>query len=221
MSNERKAMTIHDRTLQEAYQAWMAKPNPSAHLDEAAWERLATNELAEAERDALLGHVFACAECSEVWKGVLALNRDAEDEGLIERQDRAPRSLWRSRFMPLALAATVVLAVGGVLMIRQPAPTETARGTATLAAVDGLMMAYSTQNIPMFVWTPVPEATGYRIELFTEDGRPYWSAEVTAPPTPWPAELPRVKGAYRWRVEAIGSGGPVARSRLMPLEIAR
>ena len=127
-------MTIHDRSLQEAYQAWMGTTNPSAHLDEAAWERLATNELAEAERDALLGHVFACAECSEVWKGVLALNRDAEDEGLIARQDRAPRSLWRSRFVPLALAATVVLAVGGVFLTRQPAPiTETARGTIALA----------------------------------------------------------------------------------------
>lgn len=214
-------MTMHDRTLQEAYQAWMAKGDPSAHLDETAWERLTTNELSEPERDALLGHVFACAECSEVWKGLLELERDAEDEGLIARQDRAPRSLWRSRFMPLALAATVVLAVGGILMTRQPVPTETARGTAALAPVDGLMMAYSPDNIPTFVWTPVPEATSYRIELFTDDGRPYWSGEVTAPPTPWPAELPRVKGAYRWRVEAIGNGGPVARSRLMPLEMSR
>lgn len=226
-------MTMHDRVLQNAYRAWMARAlsevegqtDPSAHLDEAAWERLATNELTESERDGLLRHVMACADCSEIWKALLALRHDAAAEGLIPATVQTRRPLWRSPFIPLALAATAILAVSGVLVVRQPAPgtaTATVRSGGALAAVEGLMVADTSDGVPAFVWTPVPEATHYKIEVFFEDGRPHWTNDaVGAPPTRWPADVSRSKGAYRWRVEAHGANGAVARSRLMVMELSR
>lgn len=218
-------MTMHDRVLETAYRAWMAKSDPSAHLDEAAWERLTTNELSESERNGLLRHVLACADCSEIWKALLGLRRDAEAEGLIEAPGRTGRPFWRAPFIPLALAATVIFAVSGVLVMRQSTPepgAATVRGAGALAAVEGLMVADTSDGVPAFVWTPMPEATHYTIEVFFEDGRPHWSNDsVSAPPTRWPADVSRSKGAYRWRVEARGPNGPVARSPLMLMEIAR
>lgn len=215
-------MTMHDRALQGAYRAWMAKGDSSAHLDDAAWELLVESKPGGPEREALLAHVLACTECSEIWKSLLKLKREAEAEGLIAAEQPSVRSSWRGRIVPLALAATLILAATGLLLTRRPVTNvESVRGTLALSPIEGLMMAYSGEGVPTLVWTPVPEATRYRIEIFSEDGRPLSSKEVAAPPSPWPADLPRTKGTYRWRVEALGADGAVARSRLTLLEISR
>lgn len=200
----------------------MENGDPTAHLDEAAWEHLAVNQLTGAEREALLRHVLACADCSEIWKALLGLKRGAEAEGLLPSPNPARRPLWRSTFVPLALAATVVLAVAGILMTRQPAPTTpVVRGNSAIAPIEGLMMAYSAGGVPTLIWTPVPGAARYRLEIFSDDGRPLWSGEVAAPPAAWPSGAPRAVGAYRWRVEALGSNGAVARSQLAAVELPR
>jgi hypothetical protein len=215
-------MNIQDRDLQAAYRGWLAGNNPPGHLDDASWERLATDDLEASERALLFHHILSCATCSEVWRSVLALESEASAEGLLHDRPAASRFPWRSRMMPLALAATVLLAIGGVLMMRQSTPpVDTVRGIVALPPVEGLMMAYSSDGVPNLVWTPVPGATTYRVEVFTEDGRPFWSGDMTGPPIQWPAGLPRLKGAYRWRVEAEGAAGAIARSRLTPLEMSR
>ena len=73
----------------------------------------------------------------------------------------------------------------------------------------------------MLIWTPVPTASTYRLEIFTEDGQPLWTGNVSTPPVRWPNELARTKGAYRWRVEAQNSDGAIARSPLALLELTR
>jgi hypothetical protein len=90
-----------------------------------------------------------------------------------------------------------------------------------VAPVEGLMMAYAADGVPTLVWTPMPDATRYRVEVFTDDGRPVWDRETAAPPFGWPADEPRVKGAYRWRVEALNGDVVLARSRFTPMELSR
>lgn len=210
-----------DRALQAAYQGWM-RIDRGQHLDDAAWLRLGAGDAAPSERDLLFAHIMTCAACSELWRSVSFLRQQAEAEGLLERQSRARASRLRTWFVPLTIAATLVFAVGVVLVMRQPAPVaDVARGTAVLAPVEGLMMAYAPDGTPMLLWTPMAAATMYRVEIFSQDGNPLWSGDVAAPPMAWPAAISRDKGAYRWRVEAHDADGILARSKLTSLEVTR
>jgi hypothetical protein len=168
---------------------------------------------------------MVCAECAEISKALLALKQEAETQGLIAGRAIAKPPFWRSPLVGLAVAATLILAVSGILVMRRPTPDSgatTVRSGGALAQVEGLMVAHTADDVPAFVWTPLPDATHYKIEVFFEDGRTHWSNDnVAAPPTRWPAAVSRSKGAYRWRVEAHGVNGPIARSRLMLMEIAR
>jgi hypothetical protein len=210
-----------DPALRQAYRALMLERPGAGHLDDATWDRLAANEIDQAARDQAFDHIVSCDRCSMIWKGVLALTADAEAQGLIPREGQA-RPFWRSPIVTLAVAATLVVAIGGVFLMRAPAPApDTVRSSGTLAPIDGLMMAYDPNGVPTLVWPPVAAATSYRVEMFSEDGRPIWSADVPAPPTRWPGDVARAKGAYRWRVEAMTGEQSIARSRLTPMELTR
>jgi hypothetical protein len=205
-----------DHALQEAYQALMRRSGGAGHVDEATWEAIAVETIEPDARDLAFDHVLQCESCSQVWRGILALRSEAETQHLIAPAAPAAAPSWRSRYVPLAVAATLVIAVAGVMLSRQPAPPiDTVRSAATVAAIDGLMMAYDPAEVPTFVWPPFTGAASYRIEVFTDDGRPMWSHAVAAPPVRWPAETARAVGIYRWRVEALdSSGAPIARSKL-------
>lgn len=192
-----------------------------AHPDEATWERLAVGELDAAARDAAFDHITACQRCSRIWRGVLTLKHEAQAQGLIPG-DAPARAAWlRSPVVQLALAASLVLAIGGIVLLRQPTGDQTTmRGTA-LAEVEGLTTTKGADGVPAFAWTPLSGATGYRVEVFSEDGRPVWTREVNAPPARWPADVLRTAGTYRWRVEALNAGAVVARSRLAEIEVTR
>lgn len=208
-----------DHALQHAYRAGM-RAAAGMHLDAGTWERLATGDLDDATRDAAFDHVTSCAECSDTWRALLALRTDAREQGLIAPTAGAPA--WRSWVMPLAIAATLMIAAAAVLINRPvPAATDIERGPSSVPAVEGQMVAADSGNGPALVWTPVGGATSYRVEIFFEDGRPLWSGEVKEPPLRWPAAAPRASGRYRWRVEALGEGGVMARSPLAPFEITR
>jgi hypothetical protein len=211
-----------DRALQEAYQA-LTKGRPGAeHVDEHTWDQIVGEEIDPAARDAAFDHVIQCEDCSRVWRGVLTLRSEAETQGLIAPAAPAAAPFWRSRLVPLAAAAALVIAVAGLLISRAPAPdADTVRSAAALPPIDGLMMAIDPEGVPTFVWPPFATAERYRVEVFSEDGRPVWSGEVATPPARWPAGVPRAKGTYRWRVEAVSGDVPVARSRLTPMGIVR
>jgi hypothetical protein len=208
-----------DPALRDAYRALM-RDNRDAHIDDATWDRIVVGELDDDRRGELFDHIAACDRCAGIWRGILALQDAAAAEGLVEREP-APGSVWR-RVLPLAAAAVLVVAIGGLLMMRQSQPVqEPTRSAAGLAAVEGLMMAYAADGVPTLVWTPVPEATRYRVDVFTDDGRPVWQRDAASPPLKWPDDAPRVKGSYRWRVEASDGDTVLARSRLMPMELSR
>jgi hypothetical protein len=209
-----------DRALQSAYQGWM-RADRGDHLDDGAWQRLGAGDAAPSERDLLFAHIMTCAQCSEVWRGISFLRQQAEEEGLIERRAHA-RPSWRSWFVPAAIAASLVVVIGGAIVTRQPAPADNVvRGTAALSPVEGLMMAYASDGTPMLLWTPLAAASTYRVEIFSEDGNPLWSGDVAAPPMRWPSGAPHARGSYRWRVEAQDGGSAIARSRLTAVELTR
>jgi hypothetical protein len=148
------------------------------------------------------------------------LKREAQAEGLIERRSAAQR--FRSMILRVSVAAMLVAAIGAAIVMRQAAPADdVVRGTVSASPVEGLMMAYAADGTPTLVWTPMAAAGAYHVEIFSEDGQPVWTGVVTAPPLRWPAQTPRTRGMYRWRVVALNRDGTIARSRLMPLELSR
>jgi hypothetical protein len=206
-----------DRALQDAYRTLM-KNHSGGHLDEATWDLIATGNIDSSARDQAFDHVLQCEACSRIWRGILELKSEAETQGLIAAGTSPSSS--RMSYVALAVAATVVVAVGGVMLTRRPAPPqEIVRSASEVTAIEGLMMAYDPAGVPTLVWPPVSRTSRYRVEVFSEDGQPIWSAEVAAPPARWPQTAPRTKGAYRWRVEALDGGSVIAQSRLTPMEL--
>lgn len=211
-----------DRALQDTYRALMQDSVPAGHVDEATWDLIAAGEIDPPRRDAAFDHILSCARCARIWHGVQELQRAATSDGLIA-PDAPLASPWHySRFVPLAVAATLVLAIAGVAIVQQrDADPGALRSSASLPPVDGLMLAYSPAGVPTFAWTPVATATRYHVDIFTDDGRPVWSGEAVAPPMPWPDGVPRPTGAYRWRVEAVSADVPIARSRFVAIDLPR
>lgn len=211
-----------DPALQQAYRALMRESRGGAHIDESTWDRIAADEIDASGRDAAFDHIVSCASCARAWHGIQELQRAAISDGLLAPPLPAASAWSSTRIASLAVAATLVLAVGAAIVVRQQATQpEVTRSAAALPRVEGLMMAYSAQGVPTFVWAPVPTATRYRLEVFTDDGRPVWSGDAQYPTAEWPSNVQRPKGAYRWRVEALNGDGPIARSPLTAVEIPR
>ncbi|MDP3716357.1 MAG: hypothetical protein Q8T13_01155 [Acidobacteriota bacterium] len=192
----------------------------SPHVDEAAFERLVLNEVGAAERATLFEHITGCASCARVWRGLLELRREAETEGLIPAAV-APVPIWRSPIVALAVAATLVVVIGGVVLNRQTSDDSTTLRSGTTVGVEELSAVAGAGGTPTLSWSPVPAATSYRLDVFSEDGQLVWTRDVTAPPLSWPDDVPRSAGLYRWRVEALAANAVVARSRLAELEVSR
>lgn len=212
-----------DRALQDAYRSLVAASPGGDHLDAEAWDAIAANTLDPIRRDAAFDHVVACDSCTRIWRGIMALQADAEQERLIEAPSPSrTASSWRTQLVPLAAAAALILVVGAAWLVRPSGPEpETLRNGTTMAAIDALMVAYAPDGVPAFVWAPVAGATRYRIEVFTDDGRPVWARELEQPPASWPAETPRAAGTYRWRVTALNGETMTARSPIAVAEIPR
>jgi hypothetical protein len=189
------------------------------HPDEATWERLASGELDRGARDAAFDHILTCERCALIWRGVLALKSEAQSEGLIPHDSPASNAWFRSPLVGLAIAATLLVIVGGVYLMRRPVTDVTTERGSGVPPVEGLMMAANSAGVPMLVWAPIATASGYNVEVFTDDGRPAWTRNVSSPPVRWPDDVARTPGKYHWRVEALIGAEVVARSRLATLEI--
>jgi hypothetical protein len=162
-------------------------------------------------------HLLVCARCRDEVALLRTVNAD-----LGRTLDVPARPPSARRWQPIGLAALAAAAVLALVWIapHHPPPPDltTVRGT-TLAAVDLLPVA-TQDGVPTLAWKPVASATRYRVEVFTDDGRPVWARETEAPRFAWPDDVARTSGPYRWRVDALRAGAVVARSRLAPLEIA-
>jgi len=210
-----------DRALQETYRGLIAESAPGDHLDEATWDALAGSDADAARRDAAFDHVVACERCSRIWRGVLALRAEAETLELIPQAPAHTTTWWKSPVVQLAAAASLLVVIGGLYASRPGTAPEVTRTTNAMAPIETLMTAYGNDGVPAFVWVPIVNVDRYRVEVFTDDGRPVWTREVAQPPAAWPGDIPRQTGTFRWRVAALRGDDVVARSAIVAVEITR
>ncbi len=211
------------------------EPEDPAHLSDEQWERLASDGMDPPEKQTVLDHILGCPECSQIYRGVLTLRREAHsfDPGAprpVEELGRpAPPRRWRMILPGLAAAAAVIVAFlvvrpqsgpGGVtapdgnrITLRTAGSVAGPELSGPVGRLDGLPDG--------FAWKPVEGARGYIVELLDGDGNPVWrSTEVTGVRIPWPQEVERSPGRYYWRVLAVpGSGGPPVPSELVAFDI--
>lgn len=177
--------------------------------------RYVAGELSEDEREAFELHFLECTDC-------LALMQALAELPAVLREPQQPAAAPARRWRPIGLAALAAAAVFALwLGPRRGSDDPSALRGGAHVAVELLPATTGVDGGRTFAWTPLAAATSYRVELFSEDGRPVWTREVGAPPARWPADVPRTAGRYRWRVEALAAGAVVARSRLADVEIAR
>jgi hypothetical protein len=191
------------------------------HLDGAIFERLMLGELSAFARAAALRHVEHCDECSRIHAALLAVEEGARafDPGVPSLGQARP-GMHRAAWLGLAAAATLALAVAlpwrSWLAGPTPAAEDVLRSAGgsvapTLAAPQG-----RAPGRPDFVWSSVPGALAYHVELFDAEAEPLWtSPPVHATSLPWPDAVPAAPGPYYWRVVASVGGG--AESLASPL----
>ncbi len=198
-----------DDDLRRAYQARVNRAGgPPPTPEELA--ALVSGSGTEAERLEILDRALAHPETArelELLRAITAAER-------AEAPSRAAR--WR---VPLALAATVTLAVSATLLVLSRRQSEILRAPPALGAPAPITPEDAAVRAPgniTFVWHPVPKAGGYRFELLTEVG-----ALVTATTTPDTSTAVGVAGTgpYRWVVVALLPDGVEVLSRPRSLRI--
>jgi len=213
--------------LEQLRGAYRAASSPEeSHLSDEQWERLACDEMGPGEREAALEHVVSCPECTQLYRGVLALREGAQafDPAAPPPQvQETPTRAWRwGRWVTgLAAAAAAVVAVfvlrpaGGPVPARPfPSHGVTLRAGGT---PEGPVLVAPLGAVPgdpgVLSWRAAEGARGYIVELLDADGELLWrSDEVAGTYTRWPSAVRPAPGRYYWRVLAVPEAGgkPVA-----------
>lgn len=160
----------------------------------------------ETERLATLDHVMACAACR------------SEFELLRSLETAAARTRRPAALAPLALAASLVLVVGGgVLLWRVWGPGDGApevyRGGPAGITLMYPVGAVAAEESRVFTWRVLPQARGYAFELLAADGTPVFSGETADTSLTLPASVHLRPGEpYRWWVRAELESGLEERS---------
>jgi hypothetical protein len=206
---------VSDERLRELYAAALAgRPSDTAHPAPEALAALARREGPEADRLATLDHVMSCVECRRDFDLVRSVERAGAEGGVAGRG--AARRSW---FMPAALAAGLLLAVGlGRQLLRGPADTTRGdeAGAIVLVQPDPDMPAGQPLT---FAWHPVAGASRYRLELL--DGTGAVAASAATADTSATPESARAlpPGEYQWWVRALMADSRTLRSPLRSLRL--
>ena len=164
----------------------------------------------EAERLRLLDHALKCPAC----RRELALLH-AVSTGETRAAPRAVRDLSWRRWMPAALAASLVVAAGlaGVIRSRTRGTDDITRAGA--ASGPGLVApdkgAAVRAGLVQFVWRPIPDVIQYTLEVDATDG----TVVVSSPTrdTTFRASIaPTSVGEHRWLIRAKMQDGREKRS---------
>ncbi len=208
--------------LRAAFATADAPPDPrSCPAAETVWSAV-RGELPPAQMREVVEHTARCSACAEDWRLAAELNRqqiadaDADDAGVAPLrlatvvQGRFGR--WRPLAAAAALAAGLLIAVGvyhqGSLNPQEPAYRE-----ARHASIHSLLPAGAAlpRQAAVLRWSPLPGATGYDVEVSTEDLASVATAKgLTAAQyriaASALASLPRGTKLL-WRVDAVRSDG--------------
>ena len=206
---------MSDERLRELYAAALAgRPAERAHPAAEALAALARREGSEAGRLATLDHVMSCAECRRDFDLLHTVERAGAEAGAASRG--TARRGW---FMPAALAASLLLAVGlGRELLRRP--DDTARGgeAGAVALVKPGSAVPAGQPVT-FVWRPVAGASRYELELLDGTGAVAASAATTDTSASLAVAGTLPPGEYRWWVRALLVDSRTVRSPLRTLRV--
>jgi hypothetical protein len=200
---------FNDDQLRAAYQPTRQRgpdcPSPEALL------AAARGEGPEAERIRVLNHALSCAGCRPELALLSAVAEPARRS--VSLTDRLRRSA-----IPIALAASVVLAVGIVSFVRRN-ETETVRGGTSDVVLASPTNGHRVGNeVVTFVWRPVVGALRYTLEVSAADGSIIHTAQTTDTVSVGPA--PRLApGEQRWWVRAQMDDGSERRSETRVLRV--
>ena len=171
-----------------------------------------------AERDRFADHLVACQDCAEEYRIALSLVRWSDEAGRVDRAapnpgaiENAPRprpAPFRLPAWSLAIAATVLVAIGVVLAWRSgslaPASTGVERGKPSLPlATDPPDQAVLSQPPESLRWPAVEGAQSYRVAIYDSESTLLWKSEwVAVTETRLPAAVRERLApgrAYLWR----------------------
>lgn len=204
-----------DDELQRRYLRWLAARPPrdrAACPAPGAIRALVERHGAEADRLATLDHVMACPACRADFELLRTLERAGAAIGAVPsaRHRAGPMAArW------LALAASVLLVLGGVLWLRRADEPGVLRGAETAVRLVEPRGELPAGAAPRLVWRAVPGAVGYRIEVLDEAGEPVAALATGSPGdtvAPLPAGALRPGGRYQWWVRARLADGSELRS---------
>jgi hypothetical protein len=224
MANE----SLTDERLRELYERALAErgaPERARCASPEAILALVRREGAEERRLETLDHVMACDACRAEFELLRAIEQAGAGAGAARAPAARPWSSggWR-RAAPLALAASVLLAVGvGVWQqVGGRAGPEVERGapdSVTLLAPAAGTAAGATVR---FVWHSVPGARRYDLEVMDAGGAVVY-ATTTADTVVTVRDTARLRPAtdYRWWVRATDDAGAQRASAVRRLRVRR
>ena len=176
----------------------------------------------ERERLATLDHVMACSECSREFELLRAIDRASAESAsggvpAATRVTPMPRSgSWR-RYAPLALAASIIVAVGVILLDRD-VERDVLRGDVTSVALVG-PQGEAQAGLPIdFTWRRIADALRYELEVLDATGNVAYSA-TTADTTAMAPGASLKAGDYRWWVRASTGTGDQRVSEMRRLRV--
>jgi hypothetical protein len=208
---------VSDERLRELYATALrgrAAGTDGAHPSPEALAALVRREGAEAERLATLDHVMSCADCKRDFDLLRAVERAGVESGASSRPGAR-----RSWFMPAALAASLLVAIGLGRGLMTPAnDTTRGDGDAAIVLIHPAAEASAGDSL-VFAWRPVPGASRYELELLDAGGSLAASASTTDTTASPGAARGLPPGDYRWWVRATTSDARTLRSALRPLRL--
>jgi hypothetical protein len=208
--------------LRAAFATADAPPDPqSCPAAETIWSAV-RGELPPAQLREVVEHTARCSACAEDWRLAAELNRqqaaDAET-GDADAARRRPANVvygrfarWRPLAAAAALAAGLLIAVG-VYHQDSLNPREPAYREARHASIHSLLPAGAAlpRQAAVLRWSALPGATGYDVEVSTEDLKSVATAkELTAAryQISESALAPLRRGTkLLWRVDAVRADG--------------
>ena len=218
---------MNDERLRELYQQAVASRGAAARAacpDADRLLALVRREGSEEERLHRLDHTMSCADCLrelELLRAIEKAGTRMSGSGPAARRDTMIS--WK-RAVPVALAASAVLAVSLVVgRDRDGAPDERMRGA------DGTLTVHTPREAELgpgdslaVAWQPVAGVTRFVVEVLDPDGRAA-IADTTGDTTHVVRRLDRLAPGrdYRWWVRTTGAAGAQRSSALFPLRMTR
>ena len=197
---------LTDVRLQELYAQVLARrdrePGSYACVSPDDLLALVRREGTEERRLEILDHVMACNQC----RRELALLQAIEAAGAaLEPSSRHSPKIW-NRWKPLTLAASVLLALGLGIAVRQRSSSDDiSRGGEAIQLLAPPLEVPSGQPL-VFVWHPLVGARRYRVEILDRADAVVFTRETPDTTISVPADRLRPGVDYRWWVRDATPG---------------